>query len=68
MLAAIAVQGEEIVLQRDLGSEALDRVTFAESIIRPLRAVPREGLMSLDELIELEKRGGRYYETPPNEP
>ena len=68
MLEAIAVQGEEIALQLDLGSEALDRDTFAESIIRPVRAAPREGLMSLDELIELEKRGGRYYETPPNAP
>jgi hypothetical protein len=68
MLEAIAVQGEEVALQLDLGSEALDRDTFAESIIRPVRAAPREGLMSLDELIELEKRGGRYYETPPNGP
>ena len=68
MLDALAAQGEEIARKAE-NSRA--RSALPESVVRPPVLVgrgPREGVMNLDELIELEKRGGRYERTSPTDP
>ena len=68
MLDAIAEQGQEIARQLKTVSGRVAQQEFVGRPSVPVRRGPREGVMNLDELIELEKRGGRYDRTSPTVP
>lgn len=50
-----ALEEQAMLAQREAGTAQAAHAT-------PLRAGPREGVMNLDQLIELEKRGGRWVD------
>ena len=62
MREELAEQSPALVHARDQDRLGINNPQFLPSAPSPRRA-PREGTMNLDELIELEKRGGRWQET-----
>ena len=62
MREELAEQSAALVHARDQDRLGINNPQFLPSAPSPRRA-PREGTMNLDELIELEKRGGRWQET-----
>ena len=58
MLDALADQRKEIALERDNGRRRSE-IELPVMHNSTIGHAPREGIMDLDELIELEKRGGR---------
>ena len=59
MLRALEIQAKRLELEQ--GKESLPVMTLSDEITQPLRA-PKEGIMGLRGLIQLERRGGRYLE------
>ncbi len=62
MREELAEQSAALVHARDQERLGINNPQYLPSAPPPARA-PREGTMNLDELIELEKRGGRWQET-----
>ena len=57
MLRALEIQAKRLELEQ--GKESEPVMTVSDEITQPLRA-PKQGIMGLRELIQLERRGGRY--------
>lgn len=64
MLEILNSQREAIARERERGGSDIDELAGRAPAVRNM---PREGIMNLDELIALEKRGGRWEGAPPDQ-
>lgn len=62
MRRALAAQSYEITLRREQEAANALEIKHGARETREVRHAPREGIMNLDELIALDKRGGRYQD------